>query len=153
MSDHDRYNNHIRHYAERYGLDWWSLKAQMMAESAGDPLAVSKAQAMGLFQILPSTWVWLWRDRVGLRVLPNPFVPIHNVETGCLFMHLLLVRYRDRVALGELWPTAWAAYNWGPGNVDRLLAKHDNALARHSLPAETQDYLERIERWVARITA
>jgi soluble lytic murein transglycosylase-like protein len=41
------------------------------------------------------------------------------------------------------WPDALAAYNWGPGNVDRWLAGGRDALR---LPLETTRYIARVLR-------
>jgi len=41
----------------------------------------------------------------------------------------------------------WAAYNWGPGNLDRAIAAHGgNWLS--AVPAETRDYIRRNMRAV-----
>lgn len=34
----------------------------------------------------------------------------------------------------------WAAYNWGPGNLDSALARHGKDWLRHA-PKETRDYV------------
>jgi soluble lytic murein transglycosylase len=36
----------------------------------------------------------------------------------------------------------WAAYNWGPGNLDKALSRHGADWSRFA-PPETQDYLKR----------
>lgn len=81
------------------------VRAVMMAESAGDPSAVSYAGAQGLMQLMPGT-----SSRCGIA---NPFDPVQNVQCGAGYLHSLLVRYHDNVKL------AVAAYNAGPGAVDR----------------------------------
>lgn len=81
------------------------VRAVMMAESAGDPSAVSYAGAQGLMQLMPGT-----SSNCGIA---NPFDPVQNVQCGTSYLHSLLVRYHNNVKL------AVAAYNAGPGAVDR----------------------------------
>lgn len=97
------------------------VNAVLMAESAGDPSAVSIAGAEGLMQLMPAT-----AAACGI----NAFEPISNVECGSAYLKSLLVRYHGNVTL------AIAAYNAGPGAVD----------AYHGIPpyAETQAYVTRV---------
>ncbi|HEY1654844.1 MAG TPA: lytic transglycosylase domain-containing protein [Candidatus Tumulicola sp.] len=81
------------------------VRAVLMAESAGDPSAISTAGAQGLMQLMPGT-----SSGCGIA---NPFDPTQNVECGTTYLHSLLVRYHNNVTL------AVAAYNAGPGAVDR----------------------------------
>jgi soluble lytic murein transglycosylase len=43
----------------------------------------------------------------------------------------------------------WAAYNWGPGNVDRALDRHGDAWLT-AAPAETREYVRKNLRMVGR---
>jgi soluble lytic murein transglycosylase-like protein len=98
------------------------VNAVVMAESAGDPSAISVAGAQGLMQLMPGT-----SAGCGIN---NAFDPEQNVECGTRYLHELLSRYNDNVAL------AVAAYNAGPGAVDRY----------HGVPpyAETRAYVARV---------
>lgn len=97
----------------------------MLAESAGDPNAVSDKGTMGLMQIMPETWNHL-RVRHGLG--SDPFLPRDNILAGTAYLREMLDRY-GLVAL------MLAAYNAGPGRVDDHLANG------HTLPQETLDYV------------
>jgi soluble lytic murein transglycosylase-like protein len=83
-------------------------------ESAAFTFAVSGVGALGLMQIMPPTGEELARrfdvPWHGADTLFNPFV---NVKLGTAYLRQLVDRYDGDVA------TALAAYNWGPGNVDR----------------------------------
>jgi soluble lytic murein transglycosylase-like protein len=57
--------------------------------------------------------------------------PEQNVMGGTRFLRDLLKRYNGNL------DSALAAYNWGPGNVDRK-PEH--------LPRETRDYLVRVKQ-------
>ena len=98
------------------------VRAVLMAESAGDPSAVSVAGAQGLMQLMPGT-----SARCGVA---NPFDATENVQCGANYLKELLDRYHGNVTF------AVAAYNAGPGAVDHY----------HGVPpyAETQAYVARV---------
>jgi soluble lytic murein transglycosylase-like protein len=91
--------------AQSDGVPAGLVRAVVMAESAGDPSAISVAGAQGLMQLMPGT-----SASCGIA---NPFDPTQNVACGTSYLRSLLHRYHDNVTL------AVAAYNAGPGAVDR----------------------------------
>jgi soluble lytic murein transglycosylase-like protein len=98
------------------------VRAVLMAESAGNPSAISVAGAQGLMQLMPGT-----SASCGIS---DPFNPTENVQCGTGYLRSLLHRYRNNVTL------AVAAYNAGPGAVDRY----------HGVPPypETRAYVVRV---------
>lgn len=116
--------------SRHYGVDTGLIKAVIKAESDFNPRAVSSAGARGLMQLMPAT-------ARGLGV-SDSFDPEQNVMAGTRFLRDLLNRYN-----GDLESTL-AAYNWGPGNVDR----HPDRL-----PRETRTYLTRVKQLYASFTA
>jgi soluble lytic murein transglycosylase-like protein len=98
------------------------VRAVLMAESSGDPTAISLAGAQGLMQLMPGT-------AAGCGVA-DAFDPDQNVQCGAAYLKQLLDRYHGNATL------AVAAYNAGPGAVDRY----------HGVPpyAETQAYVARV---------
>jgi soluble lytic murein transglycosylase-like protein len=102
--------------ARRHRLDLALVMAVMHVESRFHNFAISPAGAIGLMQILPSTGEELARregnTRRGSQTLLDPAT---NVRLGTAYLRELSDRYR-----GDL-RAALAAYNWGPGHVDRRI--------------------------------
>ncbi|HEX9078128.1 MAG TPA: lytic transglycosylase domain-containing protein [Desulfuromonadaceae bacterium] len=112
--------------SQRYGVDVGLIKAVIKAESNFNPNAVSHAGARGLMQLMPGT-----ARALGVG---DSFDPEQNVMGGTKFLRDLLDRYN-----GDL-DSAIAAYNWGPGNVDKRPDR---------MPAETRSYLARVKQLYA----
>ena len=119
-----------------HDLDVDLLASLVHAESGSREKAVSKTGAQGLMQLMPAT-----AAQLGVK---DAFVPEANVHGGTAYLDSLLKRYHDNLAL------ALAAYNAGPGAVDRY----------HGIPPyrETRAYVARIihefnQRYAARQAA
>ena len=120
-----RYDSLIDEHASAHGVDPDLVRAVIQVESAFDPRAVSPKGAMGLMQLMPAT-----ASELGVV---NPFDPGQNIGGGVRYLKRLLTRYDERVEL------ALAAYNAGPGAVDR----YGQAVPPYR---ETRDYVRRITR-------
>lgn len=92
--------------ARRHSLDGLLLAAVVQAESGFNPEAVSPQGAVGLMQVMP--------DTAELFRIYEPSEPRSNVEAGARYLAWLLERFEGDLEL------ALAAYNAGPGNVDRF---------------------------------
>jgi soluble lytic murein transglycosylase-like protein len=107
-----------------HNIDADLLASVVQAESGGNALAVSRAGARGLMQLMPST--------ASLLNVRDSFAPEQNIGGGTAYLDALLTRYNDNIAL------ALAAYNAGPAAVDRY----------RGIPpyAETRAYVARVIR-------
>jgi soluble lytic murein transglycosylase-like protein len=101
--------------AHRHKLEPSLVMAVMHVESRYYNFAVSPVGAIGLMQVMPETGEEL-ASRLGIRWLgpQTLFEPTTNVRLGVAYLRELSDRY------GSL-STALAAYNWGPGRIDRRL--------------------------------
>lgn len=130
MKAEDRYDSMLQWYSKQSGLDWKLLKAQMLAESAGNPDAVSSVGAQGLFQAMPATWKD-WESHT------SPFNPEAAIRFGARYMAYLLRAFAND------YRKALAAYNYGLGHITSLVSAK-KAGWEVGLPAETKAYIERI---------
>jgi soluble lytic murein transglycosylase-like protein len=89
--------------AHRAHVELGLLAAVAQVESSFDQSARSRAGAVGVLQVLPTT---------AAELKLNPLRPRTNVLGGALYLKQMLTRYRSP----EL---ALAAYNAGPAAVDR----------------------------------
>ena len=106
-------------YGEKYGFDWLALAAQGYQESTLDQTVKSHAGAVGIMQLLPST---ASDPSVGI---PDVSTEENNIHAGAKYLALLRDRYFNDPSLSEEDRVAfcWAAYNAGPGNVNRMRKK------------------------------
>lgn len=124
----------IAQASAKYGVDPKLIRGVIRTESGFDADAVSSAGAKGLMQLMDAT-------ARGLGVTDS-LNPQQNVDGGTKYLSYLLNKYNGNQQV------ALAAYNAGPGRIDRLGISTDNELQAKMtlLPKETQRYLTKVQQ-------
>ncbi len=130
MLNKSAYDNLIRFHSQANGLDPHLVKAVMMAESNGNPRAISNKGAQGLMQIMP--------DTAQLLELRNPFDPEENIQAGARYLKLLYDIFKGNLEL------VLAAYNAGPQRVMQ------NNMTVPPI-SETINYIKRVKLYYSKL--
>ena len=125
------HNEYARELADKYKVPYSMVQHAMnketghlvnLADKAG---AISRKGAQGVMQLMPAT-------ARGLGVT-DPFDVKQNIQGGVKYLAQLNQKYNDPAK-------ALAAYNAGPGRVDRLIQRHGEDYVS-KLPKETRKYV------------
>lgn len=119
----DQLKSMANNAAIRNNIDPDLFSALVQVESGFDPAARSRAGAMGLTQLMPDT-----ASQMGVS---DPLDPEQSLNGGAKYLSQLLTKYDNNL------PLALAAYNAGPGSVD----KHGGKVPPYT---ETQNYVKKI---------
>jgi membrane-bound lytic murein transglycosylase D len=112
------------------------LKYLPIIESALNPKAISRARAAGLWQFMYSTG-----KLYGLEInsyVDERFDPLKATDAACRFLRDLYDLYKD-------WHLVMAAYNCGPGNINKAIRRSGGDQnywdIYNRLPRETRGYI------------
>ncbi|MDB4075620.1 transglycosylase SLT domain-containing protein [Crocinitomicaceae bacterium] len=112
------------------------LKYLSVIESGLRPQVKSRAGALGLWQFMYRTGRWMGLEENSY--IDERMDPEKATEAACMYLKSLYGMYND-------WNLALAAYNAGPGNVNKAIRRSGNKLTywevRPFLPRETQGYV------------
>lgn len=110
--------------AKKYGLNPALLRAVAQAESGGNQNAISSVGAIGVMQLMPAT-------AAGLGV--NPYNTEQNICGGAQYLRYQIDHFDNNI------PKALAAYNAGPGTVEKY-----NGIPPY---AETREFVARVMKY------
>ena len=135
----------VKPEAAKYKISPYWILSIMREESHFKPTTLSRSNAHGLMQILPSTGKWI-AQKLGVKRFRNK--KLWNIKTNISFGAWYL-GYLSDLFKGDLF-LASASYNGGQGNVQRKVEKGPYAnkpvlerLDRIPLP-ETRDYFKKV---------
>lgn len=126
-----RWDGEISEASKRFRVPKSWVRAVMRQESGGRTMLgegqpiISRAGAIGLMQVMPDTYGEMAAEH---NLGADPFNPRDNILAGAAYLRWLHKRYG--------YPKMFAAYNAGPGRVEK----------GGKLPAETRAYVSNITR-------
>ena len=139
-----KYHDIVTKYSVEYNIPEYIIFAVIKTESGFDPLAKSSAGAMGLMQMMPSTFEWLTGEEHLNEGLSSDslYDPEVSIRYGTYYLCYLHAKF-DRI-----WDTAIAAYNGGEGNVAKWLSDPEYSDGEGNLTYipfdETRSYVDKV---------
>ncbi|MBR5616419.1 MAG: lytic transglycosylase domain-containing protein [Clostridia bacterium] len=140
------YSAYVEKYAKQYDVPQNLIYAVIRTESDFQADAVSAVGAVGLMQMMPSTFRWLSDDMLGEYLEDGMLYDAEtNIRYGVYYLRRLYDRYGD-------WLTACAAYNAGSGRVDgwlkdSSLTNLQGDLVPERIPiGETRIYVRKVKK-------
>ena len=109
----------FRYYAEQYDFDYLMMAAQAYQESGLDQSKKSRAGAIGVMQLLPTTAADRNVSISEIERLEN------NIHAGTKYMRFIINRYYNDEPMDDVNKMlfAFASYNAGPAKVTKLRTK------------------------------
>ncbi len=131
LPNDETYSEYINEAAAKHSIDPYLIKSVIKVESDFDPYARSSKGAQGLMQLIPST--------ARLVGCSDSFDARQNILGGAAYLRMMLKRFDGSVE------KALAAYNAGPGNVDKY----------GGIPPfrETKNYVKKVKHYYRQYSA
>jgi len=158
-----KYDRHFKKNSKHYfgpGVDWHWFKAQGIAESRLNPKAKSKVGAIGIMQIMPSTYKEILQKQPRFGKIDEPR---WNIAAAIYYNRQLYKRWKKKnISIDERMNFTFASYNAGFNRVlkariklrDKNLSKKNNDQTdavnnwdkvSPFTPPETRHYIRRID--------
>lgn len=146
-----QYDKYFRKYSKRYfgaNFDWQWFKAQAIAESNLNPDATSHVGAIGLMQIMPTTYLEIQDANPHFQKLTEPR---WNIAAGIYYDRMLFRKWQTGLAEQERLLLTFASYNAGLGGIRRAYKRTPQPIIAWSdvapnAPRETRGYVQRIKK-------
>ena len=145
------YDSYFKKYSKHYfgvGFSWHWFKAQSIAESSLDSNATSKVGAVGLMQILPSTYSDIIKKNPALGDIKHPR---WNIAAGIFYDRQIYRKWKKKgIPVSERLAFTFASYNAGHSKVLRAYNKSEAEKTNQWLtvkalvPGATRAYVRRI---------
>ena len=137
------YSDYVEKYAYEYGIPEYVVYSVIKVESNFESGAVSVDGAVGLMQMMPSTFNWLTgmlSENLNSAMLYDPET---NIKYGTYYLSYLYQRYGS-------WNETYAAYNAGQGKVDEWLRDEEYTDKNGKLAKipynETAGYVKKLKK-------
>ena len=139
-----KYKEEIKNSAQEFNLNPALVASVIYTESKFNPTAHSKAGAIGLMQLMPSTAQEIsTKLNISNFSTHNLLSPQFNIRLGCFYLSQLLHQFNNL-------DTALCAYNAGPNKVKTWLQNPEYSKDQKTLflipYKETQNYLAKIKQ-------
>lgn len=146
----EKYDSHFRKYAKRYfgpHFDWRWFKSQAIVESNLRPNVKSPRGAVGLMQILPSTFAEIKKLNPHFSKIEHPR---WNIAAG-IYYDRMLYRKWDLPSERDRFYLALASYNAGYVRMRRAYNRTSQPIesweqVKSNAPGETRAYVSRIRK-------
>lgn len=139
----DKYKEYVQKYAAEYNVPEYIIFAVIKVESDFDADATSSKGAMGLMQMVPSTFTWLSSSEhlnENLSYL-SVYDPEVSIRYGTYYLRYLFLKFHN-------WDCVFAAYNGGEGRVAKWLADPEYSDGKGNLTnipiKETRNYVKKV---------
>lgn len=140
------YSEIVAAASEEFDIPQYIIYATIKVESNFDPNAVSSVGAIGLMQMMPSTFEWLTgeehlNENLSTKMLDDPEV---SIRYGTYYLSYLYKKFDYN------WDNTFAAYNGGEGNVAKWLKSPEYSDLKGNLTSipykETANYVKKINK-------
>ena len=139
-----KYEKQIEECSKQYDIDKYLIMGIISSESGFDTQARSHKDAYGLMQLKEETALWCVENLdTGVNVADID-KPESNIKIGCAYMRYLIDCFDGNTLV------AIAAYNAGPGNVEKWLndpSYSDGKGDLRNIPfGETATYVNKVQK-------
>lgn len=147
FSQTNRYDDYFRKYSKRFfgiGYDWKVFKAQAIAESNLAPDARSWVGAIGIMQLMPSTFKEIQSSNVDFSNINDPR---WNIAAGIYYNRLLWKKWTDSETTTDKLCFMFGSYNAGLGTISKAKEKAKEEQLNHAVWQSIEIVAPRLKKW------